>query len=501
MIMRLLSLLVCFFLFPYHSPAQPIDASKTPIAISDVTIVDVVEGKLIPDQTIIISGQQITGLGHADSFSIPGHATIIDAKGKYLIPGLWDMHVHLDDKPGLYFTNEDKQITLDVLIAHGIVGVRDMGGNLRQLAEWKRQATNQQILVPHIIAAGPYVDGTPPLQPHYTIPLESAKKAQFTVRDLSRNAGVDFIKVYGNLNREAYFAIAEEANKLGIPFAGHLPSSVKLEEAIEAGQRSFEHGDPISYLCTEQTDKFQEIIDNAQELEQTNPKRMRASMISSGYDQEVIASFNPKTCNELLTKLSDVSTWYTPTHPVFKGFTHFKDSPPEDDPRYQILHPLYKNLWEQRVNAIPDSIKQKPEFAQANQAFFESRFKITRALHDAGVALLAGTDMPDMPYIFPGSSLYDELEFMVRGGLTPAEALRTATLNPAQYLGREYEMGTVAVANTADLVLLNDNPLADINNVREIHAVVLKGKLLNRSTLDSMLNEIKNKVQKYKNRE
>ncbi|SMO69364.1 amidohydrolase family protein [Fodinibius sediminis] len=493
--------LILLFILPCSFHAQPIDASSSPIVISDVIIVDVVKGQLIPDQTVIIAGQQITGLGQVDSLSTPGHATMINARNKYLIPGLWDMHVHLDDKPGLHFTDKDKKMTLDLLVVHGIVGVRDMGGNLRQLAEWKRWTANEQLIAPQIIAAGPYLDGNPSLQRYYSYPLSTAEQARSLVRTLNKNSNIDFVKVYSNLSRKTYVAIAEEANKLGIPFAGHLPPTIKLEEAIEAGQRSFEHGDPLAYRCTEQATEYRKIIEEANSLERMHPKRIRALDIFAGADKEVMTSFDPSACKNLLGKLENAAVWYTPTHAVFKGMTHITEPPSEDDPRYQTLHPQYKNLWQQRVNSIPDSIVQKPGFGQMNHDFFESRFKITHTLHEAGVPLLAGTDMPDLPYIFPGSSLHDELELMVQAGLSPAEALSTATINPAQYLGREYEMGTVAVANTADLVLLNENPLKDINNVRDIHAVVLRGRLLKRAALDSMLNEIKSKVKKFKKRE
>ena len=277
--------------------AQPSQHNSNLLAFTSVNIVDVIEGKVTTNQTVIISGDQITGIDHVDSLQIPVHARVIGARGKYLIPGLWDMHVHLDDLPYLHMTPEEKQIALPMYVANGVTGVRDMGGNLNQLNEWRLQARMEEIVAPTIVAAGPYVGGNPPAWPYNILKLSSANEAKKAVRTLSRTSGVDFIKTYTLIPREAYFALSEEANRLGIPFAGHLPVEVTLEEAIEAGQRSFEHGDPIAYRCTERSQELQKIVLNATDMDRDNPDRPRAAKIYLGRDRYVIDSFEPSACD------------------------------------------------------------------------------------------------------------------------------------------------------------------------------------------------------------
>lgn len=466
--------------------AQPIDASQAPIALKGITVVDITEGQLIPDRTVVITNQHISELSHADSLSIPGNATIINAEGKYLIPGLWDMHTHVTDLINLPL--EAKKTVIDLLVTHGVTGIREMGGMLSQVNKLRELNSNEEIFTPEIVAAGPYVDDDPAVWPN-SVPVDTDAEAQQTVRMLNQRNGIDFIKVYGKISREAYFAIAEEANRLGIPFAGHLPLSVSLKEATEAGQRSFEHGDTITYLCTKQADELQKQVLAAREPDSRNPETLKPWLIYSGMDKNVMASFDPNTCTDLLDHLAQKDIWVTPTLTVFNGLSFRRDST-HTDKRFETLHPAYQKYWDQR-SAPPDSVVNL-------QDFFESRLGITNALQKGEVSLLAGTDMPDLPFTFPGSSLHDELELMVQAGLTPNEALRTATINPAKYLSRSYELGHIEMDNLADLVLLDGNPLEDINNVRDIHAVVLRGKLLDRSTLDDMLEDVKEKVATYK---
>lgn len=480
--------LACLIIGFADCHAQPMDAYQNPIAITEVNVIDVKEGEILENQSIIITNDRITGLAPADSLAIPNHATTIDGRDKYLIPGLWDMHTHITDQLNVPF--EDRKAIITLLVVHGITGIRDMGSALSQINRLRNLKINRQIIAPEIVAAGPYVDDDPPVWPN-SVSVQTDTEAREAVNMLNQKQGVDFIKVYGKLNREAYFAIAEEANRLGIPFAGHLPVGVSFNEAIEVGQRSFEHGDSITYLCTDQASELQKKVLAAGNPESRDPETLKAWLIYSGMDKGIMASFDPSECSDLLNEIAQKNIWITPTLTVFNGFNLFKDSTHTDE-RFKFLPPAYKEKWNNRI-APPDSIVN-------SQDFFESRLHIIKALQKSGVSLLAGTDMPDLPFTFPGSSLHDELSLMVQAGLTPDEALKAATLNPAKYLARDYELGTVAVERMADLVLLDDNPLEDIENIRNINAVVIRGQLLDRAALDSMMEKVKQEIGNYSGR-
>lgn len=457
------------------------------LAFTNVSVVDVVEGRTMPGMNVVITGDRITGVGSADSLRLPPDARDVDAVGMYLIPGLWDMHVHLDD-PELWHRHvppEEKETLLTLLVAHGVVGVRDMGSGLNQLNDWRRRSEAGNLLAPRIVAAGPFLDGVPAMWPA-SIGLETAEEAMEAVHMLARRDGVDFLKVYQGLPREAYFAIAQEAERLGIPIAGHLPFSVTVEEAVKAGQRSFEHLDGLLHRCTVEAEALEEEVRAAADQMDPSPGAVRVYV---GYDPRVVSGFDPKQCQSMMKTLADAHTWQVPTLALLKGLLLTAD-PLRSDPRFRYLPDAYASHWREERSLPP----QEPrEFVQAA---VDIQIRLAGALHAAGVPLLAGSDMAALAYTFPGSSLHDELAMLVEAGLTSAEALRTATINPARYLGRQYELGTVEFGKLADLVLLDANPLEDISNVQRIRAVVLNGRLLDREALDALLRDAEDRVAK-----
>src|SRR5579859_7487065 len=232
--MKLISHLVLFTLLASFAEAQSARDAKT-LAITHVTVIDVTGAAPQPDMTVIVRGGRIAEIKNS-SRKTPKDAQIVDGHGKFLIPGLWDMHVHTnfgDWLPG------GKEIILPLFVANGITGVRDMGGDLRLVKEWRDQIEAGTTLGPRMVISGPMIDGAPPHFPA-SVPVSTAADARKAVDDL-KQGGADFIKVQSYIPRDAYFAVAEEAKKQGMTFVGHVPDAIRASEASNDGQKSIEH--------------------------------------------------------------------------------------------------------------------------------------------------------------------------------------------------------------------------------------------------------------------
>jgi imidazolonepropionase-like amidohydrolase len=353
-------------------------------------------------------------------------------------------------------------------VANGVTGVRDMFTNFEDFAilqDWRRQFDAGRI-APRIPAAGMLVDGAKPIWPGS---LSAADPAQgrALVREIKRRGG-DFVKVYTRLDHATFLAIADEANTLGIPFAGHVPTSARVAEASALGQRSMEHFGYVERDCSK-TDRSIADWD-----------AVRASGVGQ-YDRHVLAEYDPARCRALFDTIAKNHNWMT--------VDLILRAPSLEEPRWtQSPHLRY----------IPASIRadwdasrppggRPEEQVQRRQGRERLKAAMVSAAREAGVPILAGTDLGN-PYLVPGFSLHENLELMVRdAGFSPAQALRAATIEPAKYLGMQASAGSVAVGKLADLVLLERNPLADIRNTQAIAAVVQNGRYLDRPALDALL--------------
>jgi len=299
---------------------------------------------------------------------------------------------------------------------------------------------------------------------------------------LLKNEGAGFIKVFGSLSREAYFAIVEEAKRLGLPVSGHVPILVTPQEVSIAGQRCIEHAGRFPIPCKEGT------VEQLQAAARTDttPRNQLARAISA------CTSYNQDSAEVLATLLAKNNTYVVPTlvqrvvYDVYSG----------DSARFATAL-RFTPVWHRREWAKDIVAGQASTvIAKAMRSVSDGRMAYIRTLHKAGVTIMAGTDSPNFPYAFPGFGLHQELELLVQCGLTPIEALRSATLTPAKFLGLENAFGTVEQGKTADLILLNDNPLENISNTQKIEAVVVNGRLLRRSDLDALLLQVENMARK-----
>ena len=437
------------------------------ISIIHATVVDIASGKKLPDQTVLVQGDRILSVAAFDSTN-PSQGRAIDAHGGFLIPGLWDMHVHIQDL-------ED----LPLYVANGVTGVRLMFGS-KHTPSLRAKLDGVQV-APEVIFGSAIVDGDPPVW-EGSIIIKKPEDARRTVDEIKAD-GADFVKIYNDIPRDAYFALANEARKQNIPFAGHLPYAVRASEASEAGQRSIEHLDGIAIACSK---REQSIIKELRPLHYLEKMNLVA---------EALNSFDAAQCQALFAQFRRNGTWQVPTLTVHRGMAFLNDGHFTSDPRLAYMSGDVRHRW-QPENDFRFRRWAPAEF-ELHRGLFKADKQIVGLMFRAGVPLLAGTDAMN-PFCFPGFSLHDELALLVESGLTPLAALQAATLSPAEFLGRTEELGLIAPGKRADLVLLSADPLADIHNTTQIQAVWLRGKYFDRAALDQLLAAAKHRHGKSK---
>jgi imidazolonepropionase-like amidohydrolase len=460
---------------PASTGGRSVTGLDADLAITNVTVVDVADGAVRPDQTVLVSGNRIAAVGPAGSTRPAGGARVVDARGKYLIPGLWDMHVHAaraERAPRFW----------PLLIAHGVTGIREMGSFMDSLVHWRTESRRPGALAPRIAWSGPLIEwsglrhGWSP-EAADAVGVHDAAAATTAVDALKR-LDFDFIKVGDHgISREAYFALLARALQARIPVIGHVPVSVTAAEASDAGQKSFEH--PTNLLM--------ECVPGGRELAAgggavtADGKASDAARAAVERAAGALAFSEPDAtiCGALLDRMAANRTWFTPTLTLYRGET--QPSSFDGDPRLRWIPDSVSERWRQGRRLTPE-LEMK-----LGKRIMDNTLRTVSLAHRAGVVILAGTDSGDLPYTFAGPSLHDELSMLVDAGLSTLEALQAATLNPARFLGRTDDLGAVQQGKLADLVLLDANPLEDIRNTQTIVSVVLNGRYLDRQALDALL--------------
>lgn len=423
-------------------------------AIVGVSVVDVTNGTLAPNQTVVVTGPTISAV--SESTAPPTGALVVDGRGKFMIPGLWDMHAHseLSDPNGLA-PNDQKRLRraqeswLKLYVANGVTGLRDMGSDLDFILNLRDGTRSSRLLGPRIFAAGPILDDAPGEWP-FRMRVKTSEDGRIAVQLLKRRS-VDLIKVHDHTPREAFFAIAEEARRHNLPLAGHIPIGLTIEQVVDAGQRDIEHLSNLSLW--------------------------RAC--SGGQ------KYLPDACRPLFDMLARRGVWSTPTLVAMSEVAIIgtpASSLAADNLAYAST--FLRALW------IGNQSASTPNAAAFLKVNADVGAVVTRDMAAAGVGILTGCDG-----MIAGFCVHEELAAMVRGGMTSVEALQTATTNPVRYFGLQDTAGRIARGQRADMVLLDANPLADIANVQRIRAVFLAGRLLDRRELDELLAEAKRVAQ------
>ena len=422
------------------SSATKLGAQQT-VAVTQVTVIDGNSPTPRHGQTVIVRGNRITSVGPASSVRVPPGARVVDGRGKFLVPGFWDMHVHTAIAGG--------RELLSLYVANGVTGVRDMAGAWDTLTTWRSQIAKGQLVGPRLIASGPYLEGGDVPIPHYT--TRNAAEARAGVDSLAA-LGVDFIKVHSQLNAEAYFAIARRARERGIVFAGHVPRVVGSAAASDSGQKSIEHLLAIPAPCT---------------------KADSVTLAPRFAVQSALGRCSSEDLAPLYARFVRNDTYVTPT---FTAQVEVAYWPTRALPGDSVAHFIPKVVrdYVAEIFPMPDSIP--PNADSVGRAMLAKRMRQVADMRRAGVRILTGTDAPlrNSP---PGFGLHEEFTLLAQGGMSAFDILRSATLEPARYLGMLDSAGTVAPGKLADLVLLDANPLVDIGNTRRISAVIANGRL------------------------
>jgi hypothetical protein len=463
--------------------------SAQSLVIQHVTVIDATGAAPQKNVDVAIDGDRIVAI--AKKFrplrSQAARIRIIEGKGKFLIPGLWDMHIHLGP-PDIFFP---------LLVANGIIGVRDMytGIPIQTIRQWRTLPDVPRIVAPGFLDGPPMLSGGPP--PPGAIAIGTPEQARFAVRALAQT-GVDFLKVYNSIPRDAYFALAEEARAIGFPFAGHVPEAVSPLEASDAGQHSQEHLINILLACSTHEEELRAArlwLMLSQQI--SGEERMRE--LGFPNPAGLMDTYDEAKAAALFKTFVKNGTWQTPTLALLDGFAHARDEDVVQDPRRKYFPKAWTDAWDPRKTFflkdlfLKDGIENDSRYNGLNvriRVLLERYEKLVGDMHRAGVQFLAGTDANGVNPVLPAFGLHRELELLVASGLTPMEALQCATRNPARYFGQPKEGGTLEIGKAADLVLLNADPLSDIRNTTQIESVVMRGRYYSREDLDAMLQRV-----------
>ncbi len=475
-----LAVLVAFALGVLWPVATVQPARSTALSIVNVTVVDVATGTLVPGQTVLIENAHIVALGPTDDIVVPQASSVIDGSDRYLLPAFWDMHAHIYAISPL--------LDLPLYIAYGVTNVRDMQG-CPQPADpfiacredkrrWTSEALTAQRVGPRIMSSTSFMANGPGMSERIKgVPdffdTASPDQARAFVRHFARQ-NVEAIKVYDRIPRDAYFALVDEARKLGLEVVGHRPYAVTAAEAA-VHQKSIEHARFILH----------ESFAGSAELRAGGAADWKEDR------RRMLDQHDPREAEAIFSAMKDAGTWYVPTHLTRWVDAYSDDASVREDPLLRYLHPLMKWQWLEDVNGtLADD--RSSEARETYREFYRKGLELTGAAHRSGVKILVGTD-----YIIAGADVHRELEQLVLAGLAPADALQAATIKPAEYFGLEGQYGIVATGAVADLILLNADPLDDISNTRRIESVIFNGNLYDRSMIDRISAHVEDQARSW----
>jgi hypothetical protein len=454
---------------PRNTP--PVDAD---LAITHVAVVDVERGRLLPDHTVAIKGDRIVAVSPTSRVGLGATARIIDGNGKFVIPGLWDMHAHLGG------SGNPLMLELPLFTAHGVTGLRVMGAprdlsGLARLRQLQTATAAGTLVGPRVVALASWAvngeagiaDSLPPF-----FKARTRDEGRALAQYLKQN-GYDLIKIYNEVSREGFLGLAEEARRLDLPFGGHEPGTLSAIELSNAGQKSIEHSRIFLFNCFPGADSLQKRL-----------LRIPATALR----RRMVDEYSATTCRTVFETFARNRTYVTPTHVTRRMDALAHDSAYRNDPRMKYIPARQRMAWLADASGM---VASDPTDAgrRSYMDFYRKGLSLTNDAYRAGVPVVLGTDAGDS-FVFPGASVHDELGELVKAGLSPAEALRAATWSSAEYFGRTAEFGTVQPGRFADLVLLDANPLANIANTLRIRTVIQGGRSFDRPALDSMLTRV-----------
>lgn len=426
-------------------------ANASSTAFVNVNIVPMTTETVVAGQTVVVVDGKIAAIGNVDNVPLPEEAIVVDGTDRFLIPGLAEMHAHVPD-PG----NAELDRVFSLFVANGVTTVRGMLGRPSHL-ELRQQLLDGNRFGPRLITSGPSMNGD-----SVSGPADAARKVR-----AQHAAGYDFIKIHPGLSPEEYTAIATTAVELGIPFAGHVPVAVGVENALSAGMATIDHLDGYFAALMPANSDYSGGYGGFFDV-----------LLAGQVDEQRIAAIAAQT--------AAAGTWNVPTEALFEHFvSDISTAELSNRPEMRYVPRSTMQRW---VRAKEQQLSDRGFDPDIAARAIRIRRQLILALHDAGAGLLLGSDAPQV-FNVPGFSLHHELDYLVQAGLTPFEALQTGTTAVARFLG--INTGVVAVGREADLVLLDANPLADIGNVHRIHGVMLRGVWHSSIELDRRLESFR----------
>lgn len=470
-------LLLAAGLLVWPLPETPRTGVEGHFLIRNVAVVDVETGTIWRGRDVVLRDGRIASVGPAEPPRPNDSLITIDGTGKYLMPGLWDMHTHS--------LRLSPQYMHPLFIANGVTGVRDMSGCMSEPDSffaciddrngWNEATRDRSGLSPRYVLQSSFqINGGNEVPDGYP-EFFKARNAEEVRRLVAfyRQSGADFLKTYSELSPDAYRTLADEARKQGLTLAGHRPLGVSLEDMLAAGQHSVEHPRLFLQEC------------------HTGAARIRALPDPlAAYDAELgwrlIDEHDRERCADLMGSMAGSDTWWTPTLQVLQMGALAGDEAFRADARLRYVPFLFKKfMW------MPDADRAAGQPADASgRELYATQYQMALGhvdeAHSAGVKILLGTDAGDT-YVFPGFGVHDELVELVRAGLSPAEAIRSGTLDAAIFSGMEDDFGSIAIGKAGDLILLDANPLEDVRNTQRIAGLFFNGQFFDRSALDELL--------------
>ena len=461
------------------SDQAPQDQNRQgPIIIQNVTIVDAIDGAR-QNQSVVISGDRIIEVGLAEQVTAPEGAEVVDGSDKYLIPGLWDAHVHITNTPAM------RQAMFPLFIVNGITYVRDTAAELDDILAMREESVRlaeSEGMAPDVYILGHHIDGQW-LSWDSSVSAVTPEQAMAHMDELEE-IGVDEMKVYELLSPEVFHTVVQEAKERGYKVTAHVPLTMDVIEASNAGLSAMEHMQNLELACS---GEWQEMLEERRRIIAEGPElpgnEFRQSLQQAHY-LRALQTQDAERCDEVLETLARNQTWQIPTLTITTLQGHRLYDRPEWRETFRYLPESVESDWLERAEQMSQT-----ESSEQGLAYTEWVETILPKLPELVIPIMAGTDMP-LAQLIPGFSLHAELELMVEAGLTPLQVLHAATVAPAEWYGLEGEQGRIAEGMAADLLLLGENPLEDISATREIEAVVRAGFLHTRSDLDAILQQL-----------
>ena len=427
--------------------------------IKGATLIDVHTGRQTKNSIIVVVGDRIRQIGSETEIIVPRDAQVIDARNKWIIPGLMDMHAHVSGS---------SKLPLELFLVNGVTTIRDPGGSLTLLRLMRQEIDSGKRPGPRLFFAGLILDGNPPLWPEVSIIADTPERAESAVNFLI-DQGVDLIKVYNSITEPVLGAIIRTAHARGIPVAGHVPRSITMTRAVELGIDCLEHiritGREL--LPLEEANKIDFL-----------PLVRREALLWQRFD------LDSDKMKELVSFLARSKVFLDPTLNIDEVVALYLYQEYANDPNNRFWR---RPASTDEREAAPEVFRLPSELKDVSAAGFEKRLRFVGMCGRAGVQIIAGTDGVGTGKLLPGFGLQHELELLARAGLTPIQVIQSATINSARALRKEKDLGSIEAGKFADMVILNSSPLIDIRNTSNIDGVMIRGRLLDRKALDEML--------------